>query len=298
MTINFHCPHCNHQTWVADDFAGQSGPCAGCGRNVTVPRPAYLERVGPQPLPARQVKGSSIALILSAVLFLILALAAVFIWVWDYAGTQQPSGNMRASKECQEQLNRIVTAIHRYEQDHGHFPPAFTVDPNTQQPLHSWRVLILPYLGPEEEALYSQIDLSKPWDHSVNRTYQTQMPDIYHCPSHSHLSGAFTHYVVVEGPGHLFDGSKTVTSAEITDDPADTIAVVEVANSNFNWMAPVDLHDSAAGYAIGSDLAAISSLHADGTVNVGFLAGPAQQLSRRDVSETRMRAKMTIAGAD
>ncbi len=37
MPIAFTCPHCGRQTNVPDDYAGQSGPCAGCGREITVP---------------------------------------------------------------------------------------------------------------------------------------------------------------------------------------------------------------------------------------------------------------------
>ena len=39
MPIPFTCPHCGHQTLVHDQFVGQSGPCAGCGKIVTVLRP-------------------------------------------------------------------------------------------------------------------------------------------------------------------------------------------------------------------------------------------------------------------
>jgi hypothetical protein len=37
MPINFICPHCGRNTIVADEFAGQSGPCAGCGNTIAVP---------------------------------------------------------------------------------------------------------------------------------------------------------------------------------------------------------------------------------------------------------------------
>ena len=33
----FTCPHCRRTSTIADEFAGQSGPCAGCGRIITVP---------------------------------------------------------------------------------------------------------------------------------------------------------------------------------------------------------------------------------------------------------------------
>ena len=37
MPIQFTCPHCGLSTNVADQYAGQTGPCSGCGRTVTVP---------------------------------------------------------------------------------------------------------------------------------------------------------------------------------------------------------------------------------------------------------------------
>jgi hypothetical protein len=41
MPIPFTCPHCGRQTNVPDEYAGQSGPCAGCGQTITVPPPAH-----------------------------------------------------------------------------------------------------------------------------------------------------------------------------------------------------------------------------------------------------------------
>src|SRR5688572_27064342 len=37
MAINFTCPFCGAQTNVADQYAGQTGPCARCGKPVTIP---------------------------------------------------------------------------------------------------------------------------------------------------------------------------------------------------------------------------------------------------------------------
>jgi hypothetical protein len=36
VPIQFTCPYCGQQTLVQDQYIGQSGPCAGCGRTVTV----------------------------------------------------------------------------------------------------------------------------------------------------------------------------------------------------------------------------------------------------------------------
>ena len=37
MPIPFTCPHCGLYTTVGDEYAGQTGPCNGCGAPVTVP---------------------------------------------------------------------------------------------------------------------------------------------------------------------------------------------------------------------------------------------------------------------
>jgi hypothetical protein len=48
MPFLFTCPHCGAKTSVAEQYAGQSGPCAGCGRTVTIPPPPGHAR--PRPL--------------------------------------------------------------------------------------------------------------------------------------------------------------------------------------------------------------------------------------------------------
>src|SRR3954471_4215568 len=40
MAIPYSCPHCGKQFSVAEQFAGQTGPCAGCGKPITIPLPA------------------------------------------------------------------------------------------------------------------------------------------------------------------------------------------------------------------------------------------------------------------
>ena len=47
MPIVFTCPHCGLQTNVPEEYAGKSGPCAECGRQITIPRPG--PPAGPAP---------------------------------------------------------------------------------------------------------------------------------------------------------------------------------------------------------------------------------------------------------
>ena len=37
MSFLFTCPHCGAQTYVSEQYAGRSGPCARCGQTITVP---------------------------------------------------------------------------------------------------------------------------------------------------------------------------------------------------------------------------------------------------------------------
>src|SRR5262245_23624397 len=58
-------------------------------------------------------------------------------------------------------LRQIGIAVHEYIDHWKCFPPAYLADA-AGRPAHSWRVLLLPYLGYEE--LYKQYDFNEPWD--------------------------------------------------------------------------------------------------------------------------------------
>ena len=99
--------------------------------------------------------------------------------------------------ECQSNIREITLAIHDYQDDHGILPPICSRDKD-RKPLHSWRVLLLPYLN--ENELYQRIDHSKPWDHPSNLPLHDLMPAIFECPSLNYHSkwgsiGKHTNYV-------------------------------------------------------------------------------------------------------
>lgn len=50
MPIDFQCPYCELRTNVAEQYAGQSGPCAGCGRTVAIPQvPSHAHNTNRHP---------------------------------------------------------------------------------------------------------------------------------------------------------------------------------------------------------------------------------------------------------
>ena len=74
---------------------------------------------------------------------------------------------------CKNNLKQIALALHNYHQANGCFPPAYIADKNGR-PMHSWRVLILPYL--ELDHLYKQYNFNEPWDGPNNKKLLAARP--------------------------------------------------------------------------------------------------------------------------
>src|SRR5581483_4336211 len=87
-------------------------------------------------------------------------------------------------------LGSISVGLRAYEDHHESLPPAVLRGPDGR-PLHSWRVLILPYIS--EQALYAEFKLDEPWDSAHNIRLLDRMPRLYAAP--------WTKYVDVP-PGH------------------------------------------------------------------------------------------------
>jgi hypothetical protein len=115
----------------------------------------------------------------------------------------------RRRTNCSNNLRRITLALLLYEREHGTLPPAYTVDAEGK-PLHSWRVLLLPYVG--ETGLFARIRLDEPWDSEHNRQFHDAAVDVYQCPSANLKQGETAYSVIVgertafqPGEGRLLD---------------------------------------------------------------------------------------------
>ncbi len=75
-------------------------------------------------------------------------------------------------------IRDLSMALHYYHAQHGSFPPAYIADENGN-PMHSWRVLILPYI--EERDLYDQYDFDEPWDGPNNSLLHDKVVDLFNC---------------------------------------------------------------------------------------------------------------------
>jgi hypothetical protein len=141
--------------------------------------------------------------------------------------------------QCANHEKQIALAFHSYHDANDAFPPLYTVDENGK-PLHSWRVLILPFI--EQNALYQKIRLDEPWDSEYNKQFHNVVVPLYACPANKTEGTKNCHYSVIAGG--VFTRAKKagdVTGSNmggISDGISNTLAVVEVKEA-FCWMNPL-----------------------------------------------------------
>ena len=276
MPINFTCPHCGIHTEVADHFAGQQGPCKGCGNTITIPAAQI----------PRPKSSSGLPVVLVVLIVTVVALLCMVGGVTALLLPALHSARDAAHRtSCANNVKQIGLAMHHYYLEHDSFPPAYLPDENGQ-PMHSWRVLLLPFL--EQQHLYEQYDFSKPWDAPENSELADRMPDIYGCPTDSDADDNETDYVVVTGPGTVFEGAKRVSFPQIRDGRSNTIMLVEVSDSFINWLEPTDVTVA--------ELIRHSSNH-NGGYNAGFCDGSVKFIpDTLDISQ--LRDMSTISGEE
>ncbi len=181
-----------------------------------------------------------------------------------------------------------------YHDIYGSFPPASIADANGK-PMHSWRVLILPWM--EYKELYNQYDFSEPWDSPNNIKLLDKMPRSFACPSWHDSTTNLTSYVAMTGPGTIFPADHTTKIADITDGTSNTLIVVEVANVNIPWTAPQDLDVRTMSVRINdTKRPGISSKHPGGS-HVVF-ADCSTRFARESITPENLRALCTIAGGE
>jgi hypothetical protein len=143
--------------------------------------------------------------------------------------------------QCMNQLKQIAIGVLNYYDVNKAFPPAFVTDANGE-PMHSWRVLILPYV--EEAVLHRKYNFNEPWNGPNNSKLAGQIPLVFRCPSHDGETGANaleTQYFAIVSPKTIWPESAARTYRDISDGTANTIMVIEASGLGINWMEPRDV---------------------------------------------------------
>ncbi|MDR1925451.1 MAG: DUF1559 domain-containing protein [Planctomycetaceae bacterium] len=231
-----------------------------------------------------------------------------FIFVYIMIGLFNVHGCTRVAAQrmhCSNNMRQIVFGLHAYYDTYKCLPPAYIVDADGQ-PLHSWRVLILPFI--EAEELYKQIRLDEAWDSEYNQQFHSKMPKLFRCGSIEQrgvigmLKRLYPNvetgccYSIVVGSKTPFNGSKSSTFEQITDGLSNTIFLVERMVS-VNWMNPTsEITFESACCGINTELTGIGSGHysgcnyCTGAIAVRFASG--------DIDSKELKAMLTIADGD
>ncbi len=162
-------------------------------------------------------------------------------------------------------------AVANYHETYGRFPPAHVAD-RDGRPMHSWRVLILPFL--EQRAVYDAYNFAEPWDGPNNRKLANQVGQIYLRSGLDSDQARTTSFVAVVGLETAWPGAESLSYKDLGDGSHDTLMVVEVPDGRFLWMEPRDLHldgmscriNDGSGRGPGSRLGGARVVSADGTV--------------------------------
>lgn len=241
MPYLFTCPNCQTQTLVEEIYSGLEGQCGTCNQPIQVPDFANL---GPVEPPSRGwwLGNPKIRMAIAAgtCLLLVVILGTAF---YEFGGNAVAT--LRANRQRGQDfdnLEKIASALNAYAADYGTYPVS-KLDAQGQ-PLHSWRVLILPYLGKQE--LYDRANLDAPWSAEENQELIFNMPDVFRSSGLSQTNlGHETNYVMVRGPNTLFPSPAIALGPkDIVDNPTQTILVTETARKpggNRSWIEPDDL---------------------------------------------------------
>jgi prepilin-type processing-associated H-X9-DG protein len=223
------------------------------------------------------------------VLGVLLFLLAGCLW----PAFQEPRGPSRRS-QCWNNLKQIGLALQNYADVYRCFPPAYLTDQNGK-PMHSWRVLILPFM--EQKALYDRYDFNEPWNGPHNSLLAKEMPPVFRCPSDAANDGMTTDYVAIVGPETMWQADRGARFDEFKDGTSNTLAVVEAAGAKINWMAPRDLPFAAVAKGINPKQGVgISSQHPGRAIAV-FADGHTQLLQDALPVES-LKALCTKAGGE
>lgn len=131
-------------------------------------------------------------------------------------------------------IREIILALNCYDSVYGKLPPLYTVDV-AGKPLHSWRVLILPFM--EQATLHEKIRLNEPWDSEYNKQFHNVLIPQYSEPkiTNSNDPNMRCNYVVIKG--QPLKPKVETELGDISDGTSKTVSIV-VVKEPFCWMDP------------------------------------------------------------
>jgi serine/threonine protein kinase len=183
-------------------------------------------------------------------------------------------------------LAQLGVALDDYVAQHHQLPPPAITGPNGE-PLLSWRVALLPYLG--EKDLYTQFKLDEPWDSVHNKKLLERMPEVF-ARDGANKKTSTTGLRVYGGPGTAFEGQQGVRLSDITDGLSSTLLIAQT-NEEVPWTKPKELSfDPKQPLRIAVE----QGLFADGSVR--FLFANTDPQTRQGIITRNGAEKIDLAG--
>lgn len=167
-------------------------------------------------------------------------------WIWII----EPAKEAGRRSQCVNNLKQIGVSLLAYADVHQRLPAAYGVDAD-RQPIHSWRLMIVPF-GASTGALFEGYDYDQSWDFPANQAIADRFGHgTYRCPS-APRSQPLTHanYVMPLGPHAVSDGPNSATFGQFSDGLSNTIVAGEIANSDIYWTEPRDLPLDATNFRV------------------------------------------------
>lgn len=292
MPIVSRCSRCGIINEAPDNQAGKTISCSGCGVELAMPGSGEFATAQLVDRPNRRWYGRWWSWLL--MLFVLLACGGIATPIVSLILMRlNMSREHQRQYMCRSYVRNIATAMLAYESEYGVLPPQSVPGPGGK-PWHSWRILLLPYLG--EKELYERYRFDEPWDGPHNKLLHDHPFSVYHCPTDdSDLSR--TSYFVVSGPGMMFESGKRLKSADATDGTANTVLVVEAAGQNVHWLDPRDLDSAQLANQINAPgKPSISSAHPK--VAHVALVDQSERAVADDVDPAVLRAMLTRNGGE
>ena len=196
---------------------------------------------------------------------------------------------------CRGRFCQLNLALSNYQEVYGSLPPAYIADADGK-PMHSWRVLILPFMNGND--LYKKYRFDELWNSPHNSQLQyDHTRHQYVCPSCSAPDqSVFTNYVVIVGPDTAFPGATSTRTKDFDDGEANTILIAEINNSDIHWMEPRDLSFETMSFQLNDPKRpGISSPHPKGP-GVCFHDVCSGIRLHSSISPNTLRALTTISG--
>jgi hypothetical protein len=202
----------------------------------------------------------------------------------------------RNDARAKNHLLQLGLGMHAMHDAYGRFPGDVGFDPKL--PPWSWRVQILPFI--EQDNLFKQLDLTKPWDDPANLKVleAAEMPKVFELPGRPAAKG-HTYFRILSLPRDakgferpfFKEGERGPRLAEVTDGLSNSFMIVEAAEA-VPWYKPDVL-----AYDPKKPVPALGDKQSDRLL-VLMGDGSVQSLRPGKIDEKTLRALITINGGE